>query len=245
MATNELIGRCIDLSALAYADAGVVEAGIPGFKNFRFIEHEETDTQALVCNDDNYRYLAVRGTEVDSLDDIRTNLDLGKTDTMWGRVHSGFYLDALGIRPAASRALASLPYLPLSVAGHSQGAAVGLAFSRMLPFFPAEFVGIGTPRVFGTETAQKIGSWYGHRINLVVNNNDPITRVPPRSWGFEHPFDADIWYLSEDGNLEKDWGAWARFLDRVKGRIRDIGEWGTDGLKDHPIKEYQRIWGAL
>ena len=45
-------------------------------------------------------------------------------------------------------------------------------------------------------------------------------------------------YFDSDGKLSDDLHWWYRFLDRVEGRIEDLGNLGTDGIKDHSMDKY-------
>ena len=93
--------------------------------------------------------------------------------------------------------------------------------------------------------AEAFGNAHGSSIYHVINNNDIVTRVPTRSMGYGHVKNINLNYLDEDGNLHHDISWWERFKDRIKGRIYDFGELGTDGIKDHSITEVQRIWRNL
>jgi len=45
-------------------------------------------------------------------------------------------------------------------------------------------------------------------------------------------------YFDKDGKLDDDLSCWYRLLDRVEGRIEDLGKPGTDGIKDHDMNKY-------
>ena len=43
------------------------------------------------------------------------------------------------------------------------------------------------------------------------------------------------------GGLLSGLSPWQQFLDRMHGRVADILEWGTDGLKDHDMPAYVEL----
>ncbi len=45
-------------------------------------------------------------------------------------------------------------------------------------------------------------------------------------------------YFDEDGNQSDDISWWEKVVARAKGRINDILEPGTDGIKDHSMERY-------
>lgn len=135
---------------------------------------------------------------------------------------------------------------PVFVTGHSLGAAlaglaVGASATERLPI--AGLYTYGMPRVGNKYFAEKFQASYGKRAFRIVNNNDSVTRVPPRSFGFKHV--GTVKYLDSRGQLKSGASPWKRFLIRVKGqvegRVQDFMKPGTDGLKDHGIKNYVRI----
>lgn len=117
-----------------------------------FIENEETDTQVLCHEDDEYIYFAVRGTEFDNLDDWFTNLDcsLVKSLNFDGRVHSGFYKDAISVYHDIALYIIERPGKKIIFSGHSQGAAVAALLACLYPVhsFIHAIVLIGCPRIF-------------------------------------------------------------------------------------------------
>ncbi len=106
-------------------------------------------------------------------------------------------------------------------------------------------IAIEPPRCMSKEAAEKFGKVHGSKVYHVINNNDIVTRVPTRLMGYKHITNINLNYLDEDGNLHHEISKWELFKDRVKGRVFDFGEFGSDGIKDHSIDEVQRIWRNL
>ena len=246
------IMQAIDFSALAYEDPADIEAAIKGqADNFQWIENKDTDTQVFICEDDIYTWVTFRGTEFTNLDDWLTNLDCRFTTGPWGEVHKGFYDDVKSVELDIFSFLVKniLSMRKIIFTGHSQGAAdAELLFSercRQLSSQDQMCIPIEPPRSMSKEAAELFGDIHGSNIYHVINNNDIVCRVPIRLMGYGHVKNVNLNYLDEDGNLHHDISWWERFKDRVKGRIYDFGELGTDGIKDHSITEIQRIWRKL
>lgn len=98
----------------------------------------------------------------------------------------------------------------------------------------------GQPRTGDTEFAGAFNTAFGSQTFRFVNNNDLVTRIPPRALGFSHV--GRLRYFDVDGGLhgEMDW--WYRFMDRVKGRLEDFVEilefdLPFDGIEDHNMKK--------
>ena len=94
----------------------------------------------------------------------------------------------------------------------------------------------GQPRTGNRDFARNFNFEFKPYTFRFVNNNDIVTRVPPRALGYRHL--GTFRYFDEAGNFHEDLGQWNRFLDRMRGRVEDILEWGTDGTKDHSMDEY-------
>ena len=75
-----------------------------------------------------------------------------------------------------------------------------------------------------------------HTIHRYVNNNDIIPRLPPRISGYSHI--GQYHYFTEHGYQDDHIGWAAKLRDMIDGRIKDLFEPGTDGIKDHAMVEY-------
>lgn len=244
------IMRAIDLSAIAYQPPADIATWLHGrAEGFKWFKNE--NIQAFSCEDDVATWVIIRGTEVSELKDWATDLDCGFIQGPYGQVHRGFYTAAMDIFWDVSDLL--LPNVVSNkrviFSGHSLGAAVAnQLFSIRCKQFPtadAMSIPIAPPRSMSGTASDLFGSLYGDKVFPVVNNNDVVTRVPTRIMGYSHILNEKLQYLDEGGNLHHSLSWWEKFLDRVKGAAFDFGEPGIDGLKDHSVTEYQRIWGNL
>lgn len=230
------------LSILAYEQPADIEAAIKTeYENFKFIENKDTDTQAFICEDEKNIFVNVRGTEFDNLKDWFTNLDCKVIYPFGGKigVHKGFYTDADSIFNNVLTALKAASVLKNVIfGGHSQGASVATCLTFLTEFGPnkwhfEELNAIESPRSMNTECSYLFGTSCGYKVNRVVNNNDIVCRLPPRALGYKHIKNANFHYFTEDGLYVQQISAWDLFLDRMHGRVEDLFELGTDGVKDH------------
>ena len=250
----ETIGKAIDFAAIAYQDPADIENALKGqATDFKWVENQETDTQAYICSDDEAAWVSFRGTEFDGPDklkDLETDLNFKLVPGHFGEEHQGFGIACRSVYDEITSHLIKyrLRNLPIYVGGHSLGAGIAENFCARALFYHnpvSKLFIMGGPRTMSRGTAGIFGTLWGHNVHTVVNNNDIVTRIPPRIFGYGHVKNRNMHYLTEDGELITDPGQWELFLDRVKGRFYDFGEFGTDGLKDHPISEYKRIWGNI
>lgn len=235
------------LSALAYQDPADIENEIhkDGFENFYFIENSDTDTQAFLCSLPEVVFLSFRGTTFTSWDDWVTNLDCGFEPCPFGRVHTGFWQDVGSVYLDIMSELVKhiVQQRHLIITGHSQGAgdanAMGL---KMLGEYRDVYrvIHYGGPRTVDSVAANHIDTFYPDVFHRIVNNNDLVTRVPPRISGYKHF--GNLHYFLQTGEYTTNISAWEMFLDRIQGKIADIGELHLDCLQDHMIdSEYIRL----
>ena len=249
------------LAALQKEDGGFRE--VVGF--------DKSSAQSVVVRHDAFIVAAFRGT--DELGDWFDNVNALAADFPFGRVHRGF-LGALHDvwpemreqyvwwqkgydgRPPSKRAGngGAKPKqvrdagLPLWLTGHSLGGAMATLAAAELVHADEAFYGLytfGSPRVGDRDFARVFNVEARSRMYRFQNNNDIVTRVPARVMGYSHV--GSFVYISEDGDLSADSGWWYRFLDRVGGAVRDLGELGLDGVDDHNMTHYARAideWGT-
>ncbi len=238
---------------LAYQPQGEIANTVKswGLDNFRFFDGKKTDTQAFVAGNRRLIIVAFRGTE-GKLEDWLTDIKIHKVD----EVHRGFKagLDEVWHEIAATidtfigqrmevAEVAASPMNPefpsVWYTGHSLGGALASLATAQMRRQGVPVDGLftfGQPRTGSRRWAMEFDQECRHQTFRHVNNNDVVTRVPPRKFDYRHV--GSLRYFDVDGMLHADIIWWNRFLDRVKGRLEDFAQLHTDGIKDHAMDKY-------
>ena len=231
-------------SKLVYADPGVIETTLLRqwrFQRFHFFD--VSGTQAFVAADDDALLVCFRGTESDQLEDWITDANAKLVDgPLDGQVHAGFY-DALShVWQDIDRNVRRLDEggsKSLWLTGHSLGAALAtLAAARWIDQGrPVQGVyTFGQPRTGDQQFARNYNFAIKPSAFRFVNNNDLVTRIPPRAFGYSHL--GTFKYFTDDGELVDDINWWNRFLDSWKVVVEDVFDWANDGIRDHSMNGY-------
>ena len=222
-----------------------------GFANASFFSRK--GTQGYVAGNDEMILVAFRGTEPKEMEDLMADAKIKRVPGKGGgHVHRGFKAALEAVSTDMAKAVNRLRdrEQPVFVTGHSLGAAlaglaVGASRTEGVPI--AALYTYGMPRIGNKHYYDNFQKAFGKRAFRIVNNNDSVTRVPPRAFGYKHV--GTVKYLDSAGKLAGGATSWRRFLVRFKGqiegRIDHLFKPGTDGLKDHGIRNYVRILKGL
>ena len=216
--------------------------GLWGMERVICFNDSTCGTQGFVMTNDSIIVVAFRGTQISRPEDISTDLQfLPVNGPCAGKVHEGFLYALNCVWPDVERAIALCRTQPKSIwfTGHSLGAALATLAVAKLRDVDTPVDGLytfGQPRTGDRIFAINFNADFGKYTFRFVNNNDVVTRIPPRELQYSHV--GTLKYFTEDGRLVEDIGFWNRFLDRIHGRIDDFLEWGTDGLTDHDMPNY-------
>ena len=230
-------------SELAYESKIDVIARINmwGFEESYFFD--QNGTQAFLAFDDHDVVLAFRGTEIKSFKDWKADFKFTKVaGPFGGRVHAGFShaLDAVWLSVNYRiRMIPGLHKRRLWITGHSLGGGLAtIACARLIEagIVPRALVVYGCPRVGNRKFAKNLNKRMPGRVLRFENNNDVVVRIPPRWWFYRHT--GARMYISTNGEVVREPSSWFVFKDRLRGRWRDFGRLGTDGLKDHRVPKY-------
>jgi len=235
------------LSDLAYQDKARIEAELNnmGLEHFVFIENLCNDTQCFICSDDEFVFVVFRGTS--NFEDAKTDLKIFFETCPFGRIHAGFWDSAksVSIKVFCELIKHIVARRKLVLTGHSLGGGVAnsmaikmLSEHRDIDSVPT----FGCPRTVDLVAANHIDTYFPDIFHRFVNNNDIVTRIPPRMFGYKHF--GNLHYFEEDGSYTNDISAWERFLDRIKGKVGDFGDAGFDCMKDHCL-DYTRLVGRV
>jgi len=226
---------------LAYNDAASIAPTALqwGFPRCRFIERRET--QGLVMANTSAIVVAFRGTEPDKLKDWMSDLDTQFVDGPFGRVHNGFNQALSRVWDELNACVAEFQDQGQSLwlTGHSLGAALATLAAARWREQDKPVHGLydfGAPRVGDRMFERTFDQDFCARNFRFVNNADLVTRVPLRAMGFSHV--GTLLYFTDKGALTADSGWWDAFLNRMQGRIDDLGKMGPTDLKQHSIDHY-------
>lgn len=228
-------------SLMAYQSPDLIQPEVAqwGFPQFTFIDRK--DSQAFMAGNSEMIIMAFRGTEPTNLKDWMTDLQIRRKTGPYGKVHRGFLKGFQVMWPEIRAKLKEWQTQAQSLwlTGHSLGGALATLAMASLGEEAKPVHGLytfGQPRVGGKTFARNFDLDFKARMFRFVNNNDVVTRVPTRNSGFRHV--GQVLMFDAFGILQADLHFWNQFLDRVAGRVADLGNPGSDGVKDHSMVHY-------
>lgn len=150
--------------------------------NFKLIKtFDKQGTQAILVDAEDYFVLSFRGTEAESLSDIKSDAkaNIVKCSVSNGNIHAGFR-DAFNyIRRDVEEEINKKEYAdkPLFITGHSLGGALATVATKFLMHKGglAACYTFGSPRVGNDDWVNNIKT----PIHRVVNAADSVTMLPP------------------------------------------------------------------
>jgi triacylglycerol lipase len=231
---------------LAYESEATIERAVFdewGFDHCRFIDSD--DSQAFVAADREVIIVAFRGTEND-LTDWLTDADFNMVKgPLNGKVHEGFYDGLSQIwHSLHNEVIACDPQQRKSlwVTGHSLGAALAaLAAARWYEWgrHVSGAYTFGQPRTGDATFRRNFNFAMKASTFRFVNDNDLVTRVPPRALGFSHL--GTLKYFTDAGSLEGDASWWQMFLDRWTFHLEGLLDGALEAAQDHSMIVYRQL----
>ena len=236
-----------EASLLAYATPAEIEATVKNDWRFDRITHfsdKPTSTQGFLAVGAGIAILAFRGTEPAQLPDWESDARafLKASPDFPGEIHDGFARALASVYAPVKTALDALPGSGalLYNTGHSLGAALATLCAHRLTAarcYPIQGVcNYGSPRVGDPDFAKNYQTVLGPRTYRLVNNEDLVTRVPPRAVGYEHV--GEMVYIDDTGRLQRDIGFWYRFLNLVANAAADFKQAAKTTVRDHSMALY-------
>lgn len=228
---------------IAYQDKDKIEPATRQIDLDKFAFLSKDDTEGFVAANDKIVVVSFRGTQPSHLKDLLADAKVHKVPgPLAGVVHRGFLHAFELVEDAMFDAIRGFRDQRQSLwcTGHSLGAALAVIATAKLLAAGDNVNGLydfGQPRVGDEEFVNEFERRIDGRYFRFVNNNDTVTRVPPRALGYDHM--GALRYIDSDGAIQTDMSFWDSFLDRVQGRMEDFLEPGTDGLKDLGMEHYE------
>jgi triacylglycerol lipase len=228
-----------EAAAAAYLSGAALEKKVKGWRMQLVHFFDVLDTQAFIVENEKAMILAFRGTQ--SPQDWMTDADVQLVNGPAGKVHDGFqcglnaiwrYLwNFLDIRRGKRR---------LWITGHSLGGALATlatAKLRLEKAYPVDgLYTFGSPRVGDENFAIAFDHNFHDQTFRFVNNNDIVPRVPFRLMNYRHV--GIFRYFTPRGKLDPKAREDQLLLSRIEGRIQDLLQPGSDGIKDHSMSKY-------
>jgi len=238
---------CAEVSKLAYASQDIIRKELLNKTNYSdFSYFDQHETQAFMCADEKAVLIAFRGTE--STTDWQTDLNAGLVPYRYGKVHRGFK-DSFEL--CKGWMLENLEKIDdgeksVWVTGHSLGGALSVLAVDCLIDEGYDISGLytfGQPRVGNARFAKHFDAHFKSRSFRFVNDEDIVTRVPPRSMGYRHI--GEVRYFDQDGHLRHGVSWWRKFLNksvsvsnRTRARFEDLQGQYPGWVKDHSMNYY-------
>jgi triacylglycerol lipase len=229
---------------LAYRDAPTIQAAVQFWEFDRFAFFDQEHTQAYLLGSANLIVMAFRGTQMRVLRDWMTDVKIALVPSCGGQVHGGFAqaLDHIWEPMRATIAQWHRPQQAILVTGHSLGAALATIAAARLRQDNRAVHGLytyGSPRVGDRAFAQQFDRQFEQRAFRFVNHYDLVTRLPPRSLGYQHV--GTSLYYDEAGVLHRDKRYWEKFLETVQGGMDEVLSRSGELFKDHDMEEYAKL----
>ncbi len=176
---------------------------------------DEKGTQAIIVESEKFYVLAFRGTEANSMADIKTDFKANKVPCeSGGNMHQGFK-DAFSLvhNEIQTYINKQLKDKPLFITGHSLGGALATVATKKLVYEQiAACYTYGSPRVGDEEWMLGIKS----PVYRLVNSADPVTMLPPGSETVDI-FSLFVKLIPAVGV------SWSQYLERNFGGYSHVG----------------------
>lgn len=226
----QAINRFAELAKAAYLDGKEAKER---YRKAGYDWHVLKDIDGAQCHivrntKEKTMVLCFRGTEPDEFSDIVADLRaFPRKSTTDGWVHSGFRCEIDKVWDEIVNTIKPFEDHRLYICGHSLGGAMATIATARLKNQVIALYTFGSPRV-GTRSFVK--SIFTKHFR-VVNNNDIVTRVPPRFMFYRHH--GELVYINHYGKIRK-LTPWQRIKDRFRGYRDGL----LDPVMDHSMVNY-------
>jgi len=229
-----------EAAKLAYASERKIQLEAQdawNFENYQFLNGG--DTQGFIIGNQRIIVIAFRGTEPSNLQDWMTDARIKLQPAFGGNVHSGFLTGLNHVWDLLVEKLNEFQSQnqPILVTGHSLGAALATLAVARLREMDKTVNGLytfGSPRVGDIAFATKFNQDFEKNAFRFVNDNDVVTRVVPRSFGYKHV--GNLLYFDKNGILHQELEYWQNFKKAIRGGFHLLT---GDAIADHNMDKYQ------
>jgi hypothetical protein len=194
------------------------------------------DTQVFLARNADYAVLSFRGTQIDSIRDINTDIQASRLYTKAGKVHTGFIHAYQNVAADVEKALKKIKGLPLYITGHSLGGALATIAAQQLEGTFGDQIAacytFGSPRVGNDDYDQSIKAAF-YRI---VNCTDGVALVPLLSMGYTHI--GDLRYLTRRGELRRGTHNFLRMWELFAASLLSFPKFWAPLVNAHSLDEY-------
>jgi triacylglycerol lipase len=229
-------------SKLAYLDKTTVTNKLYGNIN-QLHFFDKRNTQAFIAANNEFVVISFRGTEPRNLKDWMNNTKISLIPGYGGSVHRGFSeaLDDIWDEIVTLLSQFQDKNQPIFLTGHSMGGALAtMTAVRLGEKYYQHIQGIytfGCPRMGDGKFVQNYDKIFNDRTFRMVNHRDIVTRLAPRSFGYQHV--GGCWFFDSEGKLHNDIRYWQQFLETAKGTREEFLN-VVSLVEDHNLDEYKK-----
>jgi triacylglycerol lipase len=240
------------LSNEAYGTGETIHKNLEacGYRVFVIVQG---DVQAVVAGNKDSIIVAFRGTRPDQLSDWMTDFNINQrqfdpVNVPGACVHNGFYTGLVGVWDTLYDCIVKCQTDAQTVwiTGHSLGGALAVLCCAFLTFIKREPVNglytFGQPRVGDINFCTICDAHFGNVHFRFVNNEDIVTRVPPRiilAPPMMYGHSGAVRFFDASGALHADEHWWNEFLIRI-----DVGPDMLTLLK-LPVTDHDLVNGYI
>ncbi len=142
-------------------------------------------TQCFIASTSKFVILAFRGTEMDKINDLVTDIDLKQTKAYDARVHAGFNIayNAVKAKVVAKLKQHSANKKKLYITGHSLGGSLATIAARDLSdkgFKISSIYTFGQPRTGNSDFVKVYNKRFKNKSFRIKNKDDAVPKVVPK-----------------------------------------------------------------
>jgi predicted lipase len=205
---------------------------------------ETDDAHVSIADCASHIKVVMRGSK--SPEDWINDADFELIDTIYGRVHRGFFKSWSSIASRIHGQLRNMRRVPIVVSGHSLGgdqARIGALDLHTAGFAIDRVITFGAARTGGSDFRDYYDARLLHCTIGFVNARDIVPRVPFSAMGYCHVGNYGL--LTSTGGLVLNPNILELTHDDVVGAVNDLRDGKITVLSDHHLENYAARIQAL